>query len=114
MKLETGNLEGPALEWAVAVCEGRKPQVAIALVKSGSLSYSTNFDAGGPIIEREEIHTFTQYPRAPNFPKVWYGRFKGRVLGQGPTWLIAGLRCFVAAKLGETVEVPDELISGKT
>lgn len=30
--------------------------------------------------------------------------------GYGPTPLIAAMRCFVASKLGDEVEVPDELL----
>ena len=29
--------------------------------------------------------------------------------GRGPTPLIAAMRCYVASKLGDEVEVPDEL-----
>jgi hypothetical protein len=67
-------------------------------------AYSTNWAIGGPIIYREGIswhcanksswHAYA-YGSADNF--------------NGPTPLIAAMRCFVASKLGDEVEVPDEL-----
>ena len=35
---------------------------------------------------------------------------EGSGFGTGPTILIAALRCYVASKLGDEVEVPDELL----
>jgi hypothetical protein len=75
--------------------------------------YSTDWSQGGPIIEREGIAT-ARFSDAPEwgaeivdgddyFASVEFKNF-------GPTLLIAAMRCYVASKLGEEVEVPEELI----
>lgn len=121
MKVKTSELIGPALDWAVAKCEGRdyhSHECTYATDGSGKVwaagtcpsedRYSTRWSQGGPIIEREEIGTYTQYPRVGALE--WYGRRKGSILGIGPTPLIAAMRCHVASKLGDEVDVPDELL----
>jgi hypothetical protein len=73
--------------------------------------YSTDWSQGGPIIEREGIAT-----------KKWLGAWQAEVeflpdddthyrygKSYGPTPLIAAMRCYVASKLGDEVEVPEEL-----
>ena len=64
---------------------------------------STNWAQGGPIIEREGIATLP-------CPRGWAARvgFGGEYI-EGPTPLIAAMRCFVASKLGDEVDVPEEL-----
>ena len=59
---------------------------------------------GGPIIEREGIG-FTQFNDYPQ----WTAKHPQAVYFDGPTPLIAAMRCYVASKLGDEVEVPDEL-----
>ena len=94
---ETAELTGAALDWAVAKCEGEPVY-----------SYSTNWLFGGPIIEREQIGVFpveTGWVAEQNI-------FSGCVTS-GQTPLIAAMRCYVASKLGDDVEVPNELTGGK-
>jgi Protein of unknown function (DUF2591) len=80
------------------------------------LTHSTSWHLGGPIIEREFI-TIGPYHGDNGEPT---GVFQGYIgwdensldpLFQcdGPTPLIAAMRCFCLAKLGEEVEVPEEL-----
>jgi hypothetical protein len=59
---------------------------------------------GGPIIEREGI-TVRRYTDA-----LWDASI-GRLdyVADGPTPLVAAMRCYVISKLGDEVEVPDEL-----
>lgn len=83
--------------------------------------YSTNWAQGGPIIERERIafdyhdcnpcdqedaaHARLSRARMkPDGTASWYAHKRG------PTLLIAAMRCYVASKLGDTVEVPEELL----
>jgi hypothetical protein len=101
------------LDWLVAKCEGKAgdcvvhaDNVLYGRVTSGFVQYSpsTNWSQSGPIIYREGIswhcanksswHAYS-YGSADNF--------------NGPTPLIAAMRAFVASKLGDTVEVPEEL-----
>ena len=63
---------------------------------------STKWQHGGPIIEREEICVL-----AP-VRGLWRGRKEGRTQ-YGPTPLIAAMRCYVASKLGDNIEIPEEL-----
>ena len=63
---------------------------------------------GLPILEREKIDLLWE----PNGKPVVLARCwieQRPYHAYGPTMLIAGLRCFLASKLGETVEVPDEI-----
>lgn len=75
-------------------------------------SPSTDWSQGGPIIEREAITLdFDAY----DTDKLWEARhyaFDGTLLQKefGTTPLIAAMRCYVVSKLGEFVDVPDELV----
>ena len=76
--------------------------------------YTTNWSLMGPIIEREMIQLSTIYIIGISNDK--WGAFLDdgqdfvqSMLG-GPTLLIAAARCYVASKLGDEVEVPEELL----
>jgi hypothetical protein len=114
-KVKTNELVGAALDFAVAKCEGLKPtrvlnQNGIQL-KAGKMvcAYSTNWQQGGEIIERERIATLC--PRTGDF---WDARDGKKmtipaIYHRGETLLIAAMRCYVASKLGDSVEIPSEL-----
>ncbi|OOV05786.1 phage protein NinX family protein [Rhodoferax fermentans] len=78
--------------------------------------FSTDPAQGQPILEREGVHTGPlTYGNACRVIGKWrgiigYAPDGGEHLFEqfGPTMLIAGLRCFVASKLGDEVEVPDD------
>lgn len=117
MKTKTKDLTGPALDWAVAKCEGKNGVLhddgitrcivvaAPSGVYKGIWQPTVNWAQGGPIIEREHI-TLRCYTDA-----LWDASI-GRLdyVADGPTPLIAAMRCYVASKLGDTVEVPEELV----
>ena len=113
MKLKTSELQGPALDWAVAKCEGwvagtnDDDLVSFVLESSSDEMHfwpSTDWAQGGPIIERERIRLD---PRG-----VWVaGHDSSNDEYSGTTPLIAAMRCFVASKLGDEVEVPNEIVS---
>ena len=114
MKIKTAELTGRPLDWAVAKCEGNEftyeDHPAHELL---CLDYSTDWWQGGPIIEREEIGISRNAPCSKN--REWEARPSitakgaGGKWGYGPTPLIAAMRCYVASKLGDEVEVPEEL-----
>jgi len=121
MKVKTTNLTGPALRYAVAKCEGATDEwraegpfmwdgVPCVRVGARDVSYhpDTDWSQGGPIIERERIATDFDADPAEGGPCA-ASRRDDPCYWVGPTPLIAAMRCYVASKLGEEVEVPDEL-----
>lgn len=74
---------------------------------------TTDWALAGPIIEREEISIKHVIPAMKD--SIWQAHpslsAKGASgkWGIGPTPLIAAMRCYVASRLGNEVEVPDEL-----
>lgn len=76
--------------------------------------YSTDWSQGGPIIERECIATYASgaCSVSPKNPDYWVAEIldTSEILTQyGPTPLIAAMRAFVASRLGDEVEIPEEL-----
>jgi hypothetical protein len=110
--IKVSELTGAALDWAVAQIE--KPRLSqsfarknvVVLAHGGLYAPTIDWAQGGPIIEREEIDTVKVGV------KQWRGRIEAGnpVSGYGPTYLIAAMRCYVASKVGDTVEVPKELL----
>lgn len=139
MKIKTRNLQGAALDWAIAKCEGEDYPNHWCLVEGDGweepYNPSTNWAQGGPIIERENITIIranNDYVNNKSVPlwfaetSNWIGHnihtsYEGEQFDPcfmideaggcyGPTPLITAMRCFVASKLGDEVEVPNELI----
>lgn len=117
--MKTSELTGAALGYAVAVIE----RTGIASYNSDS-GYLLRVDGsrwwpyedwaqGGPIIEREEIGLKRNAPCSAG--REWEAspsstaKGAGGRWGYGPTPLIAAMRCFVASKLGDEVEIPEGL-----
>lgn len=110
--MKTTELTGAALDWAVAKCEGHKVFIKYAPVqvmytpqnKRSWYIYrpSSNWAQGGSIIEREMIDIVC-------LPTKQGGKIWRTFYADGPTPLVAAMRCFVAAKLGDNVDVPKEL-----
>jgi hypothetical protein len=100
MKIKTSELRRTALDWAVAKCEGLdyfEPEVGPM-----EPDYSTDWSQGGPIIEREGIALLPEHE--------WCGYIDNiRSQKYGPTPLIAAMRCYVASKLGDIIDIPEEL-----
>lgn len=119
MKVQTNSLIGRTLNWAVAACEGHAAELDYGEVVSFKYVFgiksrrlwqpSTSWQQGGPIIEREKIAVW--------FSKGdWNSQLRDTSAKMhGPTPLIAAMRCYVASKLGDVIDVPDELlISNRT
>jgi hypothetical protein len=108
--MKTNELTDAALDWAVAKAEG------ISLGPRGSIVYyhegepamwhpSTDWSQAGPIIEREKIATNYSAKR-----DCWFAEnFLETCAEGGPTPLIAAMRCYVASKLGDNIDIPKEL-----
>lgn len=106
MKIKTCNLTDTALDWAVAYCADLPfPVVYDEDGREVAVSPSTDWAQGGPIIEREEIELV---PKGMYWDA--YADEDFHVPHSGPTPLIAAMRCYVASKLGDEVEIPEGLI----
>lgn len=128
--MKTSDLTGPALDWAVAKAEGDKvfrprvgrptdwdkaddrwvvrAQVAnVAWFADYTYNPSANWSQGGPIIEREKLDVmwcgdrWCAYAMTPDK--------ETQLVDEGPTPLIAAMRCYVASRLGDTIDIPEEL-----
>ena len=83
--------------------------------------YSINWEYGGPIIEREGINTFKYNKLDASEHDKWGAHkvvprkamdgveYSAALCLDGPTPLIAAMRYYVASKLGDEVEIPEEL-----
>ena len=94
--MKTNELTGKALNWAVGKAEGLDDWLA-------PVNYCGKWEHGGPIIEREGITLTHQSDQ-------WSAQTDDDLFAYGPTPLIAAMRCYVASKLGDVVNVPEELV----
>ena len=115
MKIKTADLIGPALDWAVAKClqPGYEEWRLIRWVEQ-EFAPTANWAQGGPLIEREEIGLRRNAPCSRG--REWEAspsitaKGAGGKWGYGSTPLIAAMRCFVTSRLGDEVDVPEELL----
>ena len=107
------------LDWLVAKCLGEHedetldPLTWLYTAKpTGCWDFCTNWAQGGPIIERIKGLEFKHWleSKPESCCEVHIHNYEGDWVAFGPTPLIAAMRSYVASKLGETVEVPDELL----
>lgn len=112
--MKTADLIGPALDWAVAKLEFPASPINISSNGCVSPGYdsryaftpSTDWSQGGPIFERE----ISNHEKREGY--FYCNKFVlGRVCWMyGPTLLVAAMRCYVASKLGDEIEIPAELM----
>lgn len=113
MMIKTAALTGKALDLMVSKCKGIEVWVPTIHIKNSRDSVgnpvtyapSTEWAQGGPIIEEWQIDICA-------YRGSWRAsRHVGTAptYGHGATPLIAAMRAYVISKLGETVEVPEEL-----
>lgn len=120
-KIKTSELAGAALDWTVAKCEGiklclapfpgAKNFVMVGYSTKGEFATShrylpsSSWAQGGPLIEREISELYEHQAL-----ECWAAKSKTGYLRYGPTPLIAAMRCYVASKLDDEVDVPEELL----
>lgn len=122
MKIKTATLESPALDWAVMHIKhpGNSTDFFFDLRNLYNLfHYSTNWSQGGPIIEKEGIDLHCTLIAQPDHKDPawrtasWRAQYHRMGFGTeycyGPTALIAAMRCYVFRKLGDEIEIPEEL-----
>ncbi len=113
--MKVSELEGKWLDYWTAralglpLCEEWDQETYI-MVGTGrgdleTFSPSSEWHVAGPIIEREEIG-FHPMSDGKQWLATDYQIRQPHAYGQGPTPLIAAMRCYVALKFGE--EVPDQ------
>jgi len=113
--MKTTELTGIALDWAVAKCEGviNGDDLDIGFILERGYTPSTDWAQGGAIIEREGIEFWTysaDVHEHGNFTAIKTAKHPSRTQHySGPTPLIAAMRCYVAAKLGADVTLPEGL-----
>ena len=119
-KVKTNELTGAALDWAVQEIEYQRMVAEGEHVKQWALDdhragasinhYSTDWLWGGPIIQREGISVGYQGHLGVPLDSLWYATNRVDACGFGQTPLIAAMRCYVASKLGNQINVPEELL----
>lgn len=111
------------IDWLVAQCEGLNPNTDPERRRQfvgypgfaeangfgyGIKQYSSDWAQGGPIVERMLkdgllVHALPETSR-------WVASVdRPNRFVHGPTLLIAAMRCYVASRLGDEVEVPEAL-----
>ena len=111
--MKTNELTDAALDWAVTMAEwighqfvkeDRFLKIFMHQNHTGQgYCHSRDWAQAGPIIEREGI----QLARVEGGWEAWIDA--DEVFCQGPTALVAAMRCFVASRLGYDVDVPEEI-----
>jgi hypothetical protein len=117
MKIKTSEAKDKVLDYLVARCEGREvsvigDSVLLWVGKDSNIDYepSIAWAQGGPIIERERISVwFERHDDVDSGLPIWFAQDGYAPAMQGPTPLIAAMRCYVAGMLGDEVDVPNEL-----
>lgn len=113
--INVSETNGPALDWLVAQCESGlawSPKSFTYHHHLGRMNFSTDWSQGGPIIDSQRICIFVRNDVWPDHQR-WSAR-PNTPDGDnefGPTPLIAAMRCYVVSVLGDTVEVPEEILS---
>lgn len=125
MLVKTSDLIGPALDWTVAKAERVTLSEAswryqleahgcIVTPQKRELRYSTDWSQGGPLIEKYRIefsiNEDTYEVGASLLAWRSFGKSHRTRWSKGSSHLIAACRAIVAAKLGDQVDVPDELM----
>jgi hypothetical protein len=128
--MKTTELIGASLDWAVTVAE--QPEVlrfgaeywqeqrrtGTTLFGEYLYRWSASWSWAGPIIEREMISLDYFMDGGHENGGEWMAtRISGPAVdgllriaeGYGPTPLIAAMRCYVASKLGDKIDVPSEV-----
>lgn len=118
MRVKVKDLEGAALDWAVAKVQVPKLQqpelgILLLLVEYRKYKPSTDRSQGKPIITAEKIAWIDNGRRdRAGKPYKWLAskNLSDPLINYyGPTWLIASMKCFVGTAVGEEIDIPEGL-----
>jgi len=112
MKIKTSELTGAPLNWVVATVMGLDIEIKYGVVHTDDdevFMPDLDWNIVGIIIEQNAIHLT---------PDEYLGVWSAYMTHEGepyestdPNPRIAALRCYVASKLGDEVEIPKELLT---
>jgi hypothetical protein len=119
MKVKVSEATGPVLDWLVAKAEGALAPVGNLYLMGRQLfigvggdlgepgqwvvfAPSTDWAQGGPLIANNIF-------RLEDYGDAWEAEGANGIRCRGETELIAVCRCVVASRLGDEVDVPEEL-----
>lgn len=134
VEVKTAELIGPALDWAVAQAAGWAVEIKphgeysnastghklkgrsyrlwmVSDVETEECAPSTDWSQGGPLIARYNIDLNHMGAKGDSIEACLndFDLMRGWVI-EGETHLVAACRAIVAAKLGDVVSVPAELV----
>lgn len=111
--MKTIELTGAALDWAVARAAHPDRKISVFArhvyfhsnfgISADPFMPSLNWAQGGPIVERESIW-IRKEAGTKKSERYWVANEV-----KGPSPLIAAMRYYVLSKLGDEVEIPNEL-----
>ena len=117
--ISTSKLDGAALDWAVAQCEGicldSQRQIYTTYSCSG-YEPSKNWAQAGPIMEREGIESSPRYTDCGaiiGWTAMMYNDVHQAlplITQHGDTLPVAAMRVYVQSKFGSTMDVPANLV----
>ena len=123
MLVKVAELIGPALDWAVAKCEGRaengvysepvlrNEQLHIhycGVVLDSPWCPTTNWTQGGPIGDKNPRISPTYDERFDS----WFAYKQSPALYGKQSFLVSAMRAYVASKLDTEIEIPNSLFKG--
>jgi Protein of unknown function (DUF2591) len=112
MRIKTTELIRATLDWAVAKCNGYSGEPWQWVEEYTNLEgphYSTDWAHGGPLMERERLDGFWNPETSKWSIAGWDDRGRSEVIQWHESLLVAAMRCYVTSRMGDEVEVPDEL-----
>jgi Protein of unknown function (DUF2591) len=129
VKVKTRHLTGEALDWVIAKCEGwilfYEPDIdgieqigwhahrntdSDKWVSLAKLQFTKDAELAEHIIGRELIDTYCVERDGPVWEAELQTAPKERARGRGNSARSAAMRCYAVSQLGETVEVPVQLL----
>ena len=125
--ISTSKLDGAALDWAVAQCEGVDVDICLDSQRqiettscSSCYEPSKNWAQSGPIMEREGIELsprYTDYGAIIGWTAMMYNDVRQAlpmIAQRGDSLPVAAMRVYVQSKFGSTIDVPANLVKRPT